>query len=351
MQRSIRRQAGLTLVELMVALGISLVLILAASTLYLSTRATQKAVDERGQVFETAHMAMRIIGRDLARAAFYPAINEEAGPLSNVRFTYTTAMKLIANNAPPLGLAYGVYGCEGAQVSSTFTGCAAAATRAGNSDGLVVSYFTSDAFSLDVGDRADCTRADAANDAARNGARVGVVVEKDKNDEDQEVSRQGEGAMGLAPAMPILVVNRYALRPYQYTTESGVSVDTLQLMCRGNGAAAAASLVTGIEQLGFRYGVFDDAETRAPSRYMTATEVNALAPLVVGEKSLTPWQRVVSVEVCVLARSFSNSDLASSGVTATDCDNQDYSAGRGVVVRKLVQVFGLRNRPSAEGGL
>jgi type IV pilus assembly protein PilW len=359
------RQTGLTLVELMVALGISLVLILAASTLYLSTRATQKAVDERGQVFESGHAVMRILGRDLSRAGFYPVIAEEArlpgqSDKQGLRFTYAGAMAHITGNAPPAGLAYGVFGCDGAQVSKDYMGCVAAASdaklklSADDSDGILVSYFTSDAFSLDVGDRADCTRADAANDEVFNKARVGTVI-TDQGDKakEKEVSRQGEGAIGFAPALPILVVNRYALRPMVYTTDGGVEVRTFELVCRGNGAGGGtstfASLITGVERLGIRYGVFKDAENRVPVRYLTSAEVNVLPNLVSQGNTFRPWQQVVAVEICVMVRSFSRSNLANSGVSLTDCDGQAYSPEqKGAVVRKMVQVFGLRNRQSLD---
>jgi type IV pilus assembly protein PilW len=360
-----KQQRGLTLVELMVALGISLVLILAASTLYLSTRATQKAVDERGQVFETGHMVMRILGRDLSRAGFYPLNAEEPNqpgkpPVKGQRFTYAKTVNAMTSDAPPAGLAFGVFGCDGTQVAKGFGGCSAAEADddghvANDSDGLLVSYFTSDSFSLDVGDRADCTRADAANDEVYNKDRVGTLVvseTKDGKSEDKEVSRQGAAALGLAPALPLLVVNRYALRPTSYTTESGVAVNTFELICRGNGAGGGrstfASLIVGVEQLALRYGVFNDPNTRVPARFLTSAEVNELADLVVGTETFRPWQRVVSVEVCVMVRSFSRSDLASSGITLTDCENDPYTPDQGAVVRKMIQVFGLRNRQSLD---
>jgi type IV pilus assembly protein PilW len=365
MRFQLGRQSGLTLVELMVALGISLVLILAASTLYLSTRATQKAVDERGQVFETGHAVMRTLGRDLSRAGFYPVIAEESvqpgqADSSGKRSTYIKTIQRITANAPPAGLAYGVFGCDGSQVAKTYAGCVAAASdaklklKADHSDGLLISYFTSDAFSLDVGDRADCTRADSANDTVYNQARVGTVtLNAGVKDKEKVVSRQGESAIGLAPASPILVINRYALRPMTYTTEGGAQVNTFELVCRGNGAAGGsatfASLITGIERLGIRYGVFSDVDARVPTRYLTADEVNALPDVVGHGNTFRPWQQVVSVEVCVMVRSFSRSDLLNSGVALTDCDGQPYKPDQaGVVVRKMVQVFGLRNRQSLD---
>ena len=69
-------QAGVTLVELMVTIAINLLLVLAATLLYLNTRNTQKAVDERGAVF-LAPDAERI---DCHLRALGPAGKRGRGP-------------------------------------------------------------------------------------------------------------------------------------------------------------------------------------------------------------------------------------------------------------------------------
>lgn len=61
---------GLTLVELMVAVAINLVLVLAATLLYLNTRSTQKMVDEKSAVSETGQFALALLGRELTLAGF-----------------------------------------------------------------------------------------------------------------------------------------------------------------------------------------------------------------------------------------------------------------------------------------
>ncbi len=346
------RQRGLTLVELMVALVVSLVLILAASTLYLHTRAAQKATDERAQVYETGHLVMSILGKELNRAGFYPRGADEPqlsqGEASNkqVVYDYEKVVARMAGPTTPAGLAFGIFGCVGKKVANGYAACGAPATGGTNSDALMVSYFTNDAFSLDVGDRSDCQHQDVANDDTYNKARYADAPANG-------VKAAEPVSLGTAPKAPLMVANRYFLETETYVTEGGENVRTKSLRCVGNGRAGtpeSAQLVLGVEQLGFRYGISDD-ENGAPNRFLNADEVAALPDVVVNEKTVKGWARVVAVEVCVLARSFSRTDLASAGVSVQDCRGNALSTDKGVVVRKMVQVFGLKNRSGLVGGL
>jgi type IV pilus assembly protein PilW len=345
-----RRQTGLTLIELMVAVAVSLILILAASMLYINTRAIQKATDERSQVFETGRLALQILGGDLGKASFYPAAYSEDPRLTDppikppIRNNYEDGVFAAFDGAVPSALSSGLFGCDGTQVSDVLTGCMAAeavgTVNAGASDGLLVAYFASDAFSLDAGDRADCTRSDAVN-ADYNSARAGAAQ---------------QAALGGLPSKPLLVVNRYFLKPTTYQTESGQTVSTFSLSCRGNGnndGKSAIQLVTGIERFGVRYGVVAPGSNRAPTHFLSATEVAALPAAATIDDHLYPtgWDRVVAVEVCVLARSFSKTGLASAGVSLTGCDGAAYTPPSGVQVRKFTQVFALKNRQPRLPGL
>jgi type IV pilus assembly protein PilW len=207
-------------------------------------------------------------------------------------------------------------------------------------------YFTNDAFSLDVGDRADCQRHDVANDPTYNQTRYAAAPAAG-------AAAVEPVSIGTQPLAPLLVINRFYLEQEKYVTEGGETVTTRGLRCVGNGQSASpagSSLVVGVEQMGLRYGVADDADG-APKRFLTADEVSALPVTVIGEVNVSGWQRVVAVEVCVLARSFSKTDLSSAGVTVQDCNGGNLTTDTGVVVRKMVQVFGLKNRAALVGGL
>ena len=72
-----RKVQGLTLVELMIALAISMVLVLAATSMYLATRESQRSVDQASAAHEAAAYTLRTLGRELMNAGFFPAAPEE----------------------------------------------------------------------------------------------------------------------------------------------------------------------------------------------------------------------------------------------------------------------------------
>jgi type IV pilus assembly protein PilW len=318
------RQRGVTLVELLVALTVSLVLVLAAAALFTGTTSSQRTLDELSTANESGAFALRTIGRDLSNAAFYPTVRGETADL-NTPSRYLNVTAQAAYDA-------GVFGCEGADFNPTTGACGTSV--AGAPDSLVIGYFTNDAFGTSVGQRADCEGGDSG-DAAAN------------------ATRKGPGASSLPPLRPLFVANRYQLTAAQTTTLNGRSTTTRSLACDGNGTADATftSLVSGIDNLQLTYGVFADAN-RVPARFYTATEVNALGSITISGRAMTAWERVAAVRVCVVARTFqTNAALAptASPPTYTDCDGTvvTNAAGDTSLRKTYVQVFGVRNRQSA----
>lgn len=68
------RQKGLTLIEMMVAMAISLVIVIAAAYVYLGSRESQRAIDRSSNSQETGAFVLQMIGREVMNAGFYPAI-------------------------------------------------------------------------------------------------------------------------------------------------------------------------------------------------------------------------------------------------------------------------------------
>jgi type IV pilus assembly protein PilW len=355
-----RRQRGVTLVELMVTIAINLVLVLAATLLYLNTRSAQRGINERGAVFETGQFAMELLGREIGNAAFYPAISLEPVSLfgaskDNVRFTHDVAA---ADMGLSLPYRHGLFGCQAQRFNPTTGQCEAhAAGGAVNSDSLVVSYFTNDAFSLTAGQRADCTRSDVISDTS-----IG------KNSE-RAIYRTTQGApapapgvtppnpsmlrpnLGPLPDAPLLVVNRYGLVASTFVNEGGVQVNTFSLACSGNGNGnnGYQELVRGVEQMVVRYGVLSD-DSRAPRQYIRASAVGSLEAVNLSEEegALAGWQRVVSVRLCLLVRSASGTaqrDGANGAAPpVVDCEGNTLNRADGAQLHRFEQVFSVKNR-------
>src|SRR6218665_2468531 len=73
MSKSIRAQQGLSMVELLVAMTISMVVVIAAAYVYLSARESQRVIDRTGSSRETGAFVMQMLGHEIRNAGFYPA--------------------------------------------------------------------------------------------------------------------------------------------------------------------------------------------------------------------------------------------------------------------------------------
>ncbi|RPH59097.1 MAG: prepilin-type N-terminal cleavage/methylation domain-containing protein, partial [Burkholderiales bacterium] len=86
-----RAQRGVTLVELMVSLAVGLLIVLAASSMFLATKRTNRSQNDSALLQETGRYVLGALGRDLRMAGYR---DYTAG----VGFTAAT---------PPLGMADG----------------------------------------------------------------------------------------------------------------------------------------------------------------------------------------------------------------------------------------------------
>jgi type IV pilus assembly protein PilW len=78
------RQTGLTLVELMVAITIGLIVLLAVGSIYLSSRQTYRVQEDNARVQEAGKYALEVIGRSI----------KQAGANAEMNFSKTATSKL-----------------------------------------------------------------------------------------------------------------------------------------------------------------------------------------------------------------------------------------------------------------
>jgi len=316
-------QRGLSLIELLVAVAINLIIVIAVMYLYLGTRESQRALDQVAQANEVGVFALRSLGREVMNAGFYPSAGTEDG--LTVITTYSRAREATV----PTGAAYdsGIFGCEGAAFDVGAGACEA--TVANAADGLVVAYFTNDAFGAAGGQRVDC-----------NGTDVGTAT--------PNLPRVGAGASNQPPAKPLMVANHYRLGAPKEVVIDGQTVTMRSLECSGNASPDYQSVVAGIDDFQVTYGVYAD-EDRAPLRFYTATEVAALGPVTIKEKIVPAWGRVTSVRICVIARTYESAARQRDSTGATrawkKCDGstQAQAAGDQSIRKNYTQVFGMRN--------
>jgi type IV pilus assembly protein PilW len=326
--RSNSRVRGLSLIELMVALAIGLVLSAIASSIFVSSIRGSRTQEERTKQDETAQIVMELLGRDLRQAGFYPAVAKEAS--TNVGFIQTFP-NVVNVSWPAYGS--GVFACSQGKFDAATGQCAAAGTAA-EPDTLIVNYFSTDTFpnsQSGAGTRRNCLGQNA-DSAPHNQARAGAGA----ND---PTSPQN------TPVDPILVTNQYSLTDEQSYESGGRTIATRSFNC-GSPGQTAQPFFQGVEQLRFRFGVIDATTLQAPASYLTAAQVSALPATPIGGVSLNGWQRVVSVEVCVLTRTLEfNVREAATTNNLTDCNNN--AVALGAADRSLVsvsrKVFSVRN--------
>ena len=348
-----RRQQGLSLIELMIAMVVSLMTVLAATSVYLATRQTQRSIETTSTSLETGGFAMQLLGREIMNAGFYPANMAPIPPDVTQTGMYDTYPPLqstprvstdwmdTANSWPPKAYQTGLYGCDNGLFAVKTATCPTGV--AGTPDSIVVNYFTNDTMSNATGRRRDCTGANVDSDPSNATRKLNTGTPA------SSVNAK------LPPQLPLFVSNRFSLRNATIEVEKQ-QITTKSLVCSGNGStafgaddsAAYVALLTGVEDMQFTYGVYSStAGSLVPDRFYTAAEVEALSNVTVNGTAVTPWQRVAAVRVCLLTLTFAggtrNADKSGAARTYLDCTDTQKNQPVGKTYKRFVQVFGVRN--------
>lgn len=337
------QQRGLSLVELVVAMALGLLVVAWVSTVYLNTARHQRALERKSASLEVGAFALRMLGRDILNAGFYPAsFSSDGGDVTQqgmydsyppLQFTprKPTDWQNTAAGWPPQAYMTGVYGCDGGEFNVQTATCPA--SDSSKSDSIVINYFTADAMGDGIG-RKDCTGSAVDNDPS-NKSRINAGKK-----------------LNQPPLLPLFISNRYALRDVKHFIDHQ-DVPSKSLACSGNGMSAFGSLaiyqpiVSGFKEMRFRYGVYSNEASSSPDKFYTASEVGALPVANIGGQSHTGWQRVTAVKVCLLSHSLGGGvrleESLAQEMQYLDCNEQRVKLPAGQWVHRWVQVFGVRN--------
>ncbi len=349
------RQRGFSLIELLVGIVISLFVVSAASYIFLNTRNAERTTNEAASMDETAQYVMTVIGRNVQNARFYPAISSEAKTITNANFIqpYVNIKTTVVGGVTTTFTAYdhGIFGCEGKYFDHAKHECKDWTSSTYKPDTIVIAYYTNDNLQpnaagspLDIGQRADCTRSDSANDPV-NTNRVNTVT------------------VALTPAKPLFVSNAFTARLFTTLGSGDVAVaNTMSLTCSGNGyvakqisfaETASQAMIGGLQDLQFTYGTALGSTSTTAERYYNASQISALPALTVedtttgGTKTLSSWGLVKTVKVCIVAKTTSNRVSAQTGISRSYVDCSDATvtipATDGSLYKRYIQTFGIRN--------
>ncbi|CAN7443448.1 PilW family protein [Variovorax paradoxus] len=204
------RQAGFTLVEILVALIIGMLVVLAAMASMLGTRSTAATGDDVNVLHQSSALAFRLLGQQIRQAGYFPI--DATGPL--YYFDVNAGTKLDSEPA-----FFAIKGQEAAAGSVN--------------DTLKVGFAPNPDFFHDC---------------------LGQVA-KDKD----------SGGAAYKPASPADPANVRLITSEFYVVNGA-------LRCKGSGHTTPQPIIDGVERFDVMYGI-GDAGTERVVRYVTATNV------------------------------------------------------------------------------
>ena len=307
--KALRRQAGRTIVEIMIALTLGLVILAAALAVYSSSSSGSNLSETESRLNEDGLVALTLLQQQLHLASFIRQVTA-----TTAGYTYTTN----------LGGA-GVRGCSGGFTNNTATyaslGCNGTSTT--SSDALSIRY-----------------EADVNNSLAVGSSPTNCVG----NPIYATTTADATTAASISPYA--LADNRYFIRT------TGTASGSPELSCTGaNGTSSTANfdgptpLLENVENMSLVYGVTSGTATTQIVAYMSAAAIDTTFSTDTVDMR---WRRVLSVKICLLVRSaiknprYDGTD-ATSG-TYVDCNNATQTNSDGYLRRAFTTTVMLRNR-------
>jgi type IV pilus assembly protein PilW len=281
-----RSQSGMSLVELMVAMVISLFLTAGIFTMFSMSSTNVTTTSQFNQLQENGRIALAIMERDISQLGFFGDMTGSefiVGVNTTLDNTIPVADDCIGaglNNAslPNNQTAHfrRLWGYENS-VSPTPLACLSAATVAPNTDVIQIKRFIGP--STGYGDGSDSPVGDTSRFSASTTSTQGIFFN------------------GLDPATNLVNsrVWEYQHHVYFIDNENGVPILSRKTLTN-NGMSNDEQLVEGIENIRFLYG-FDNNGDSTPNSYIPATSVTAA---MWDNDSL---QRLVAVKIYILVRS------------------------------------------------
>ena len=272
------RQAGLSLVELMISLTIGLVLLAGITSLIVKQSSTRDELEKSSRQIENGRYAIQLLRDDIEHAGFY---GEYSPPATTV---YNDAVDpCVADNAgwvpatPEVPV--GIQGYAGAAADPTPTGCLS--DYKANTAVLVIRRTASD-------------DPIAATTPQTTPPTTYLQVSRCNNDTSTFVMATSGFTLKQKDCLTPATLRKYIVRIYYVSTCnvcSGAGVDTvptLKMVEFTDGVLTTRPMVEGIEDMQFDYGV-DTTGDGAPDSY-TLTPARA------------QWKDGMAVRVNVLAR-------------------------------------------------
>lgn len=289
-QVRLARQVGVTLVELMVAMVIGLVVVIALSAVFVSSSTSRREVESSADVIENGRYALDAMSRELTQAGFYgPLISPPSPGISNVGKLCSTTLTEWADS-----LRDHVVGLGSVAGVTTDASPACLTDRKDGTDAMFVQR------------AATCTSVECAPEVAAKAylqvsecgdeySAGSVLVVRPGNDAGLTLKTK---ACGAAKAD-----RRQLIRRIYYVS----SADVLSYVdVAPGGVSAPVGIVENIEQMQVSYGIDIDGDGTADTFSASTTAADwplPATPCLFPSSHTCDWRDVVGARVWLLARS------------------------------------------------
>lgn len=254
------RQRGFTLVEIMVAMVLGIVILLAVSEIFVSNSRTRGEIEKTGRQIENGIYALRMMEDELANAGYWGEAGAQPVSASLPPLCPTTAAELTnAMGYPVQGAADSGTDCEDSKAGSSFIALRRASTCAAGTTGCAL--FSSGNFHIQV--------------SACKDVSAGSVLLKSAA---ADLTFTQRNCTTPAP------IYRLFSRVY-YVNDNDVLVRT---ELAGGNYSTVTPLVDGIEIMRFEYGLDTDGDGQIDEFKAAPTAAQ--------------WSDVVAVKVLLIAR-------------------------------------------------
>jgi len=330
--KTLRYSRGLTLVELMTALVISLVLLAGVAQVFVANKQTYQFSQSFARNQENSRFAVNILVRALRNAGYMSC---QPGYVQNFLVGGGTGFAWDEEQS--------VEGYDGSSVPSALSGklpsgvslvsgADAITLHAVSGTGLRLQADMSDPTDditiptdngLSNGDIvmvADCEKGAIFQITSADPDSTGILSHKSGSGTPGNTSSRLNKAYGTGTELVRLTEVSYLLGNKKVDVDGDGTADDVPTLYRyRDGAANAEELVEGIEDLQLRYGIADDPnDPGTASKYLTASQVT----------SANEWGDVVAVEVRALVASLRGNlldtaqDLTFNGATVDTSDKK-----------------------------
>jgi type IV pilus assembly protein PilW len=284
LQHRPQRSRGFTLVELMVALTVGMIILLALTLVFSRNNSNLMEVEKTGRQMENGRFALDMLGEEVRHAGFYGEVDPD-----NLAVTYTTPAPC-ETDLTKLGWDTST---ASVKMPAAILGTSDASTlpclsnAVGNSEAVTFRY-------LDTGDEVSTASVKAGNlyiQISRCSSDALQLASGYKTDDFKTLRN-------LACSASYAYVRRYRSRTYYVAScddcGGGDGIPTLKRVELVDGTLTTSAVAEGVEKLVVEYGVDTDSDG-VVDKYTDSTTLNkAVAPVL--------WTNVIDVRLHVLSR-------------------------------------------------